>query len=490
MSSLRCRSYRPLLSAYLDGDLSDEERQRLLAHLAICEDCRARLHEYQQLREQLRRLPPSPAPPRDLQREVWQRLEEAERKRPPAARARFALATTALGLVVLLIALVTAGLGLQRSQPPRVVASSPAASFDQRWPIYQPVEIVFSKPMNEETVSANLRISPPGERDRLPLSWRGTTLVIGADEQRRVALLPDTVYQIAVLPDAQDRWGNPLGSTFVLTFRTSSAIVHAQETPVATPPPPVAPTPTPAAPEPAVVVTPAPVATATPSIPIPSVPRATGDEPTVRPSAPGPSAPAVPPPTPTPPPTPVATPTPVPPAPSPEPTVSPSPTPGASPTPATPEPIPVTGAFARIYWADQALQQRLGQPLTPAFVVNAAELAFQRGIMLERFDTLQIYVLDASGRWTSVPEPAPADPPLDFRPVEADLWLPGGAFGQVWEELSLAASLGYATESDVHVMPSGARVQRFENGTLISSDRGFVYALFADGTWQQFPVNE
>jgi hypothetical protein len=56
--------------------------------------------------------------------------------------------------------------------------------------------------------------------------------------------------------------------------------------------------------------------------------------------------------------------------------------------------------------------------------------------------------------------------------------------------MALAESLGYATEGDVHVMSTGARIQQFEHGTLILSDRGFVYALFDDGTWQQFPVNE
>ena len=110
--------------------------------------------------------------------------------------------------------------------------------------------------------------------------------------------------------------------------------------------------------------------------------------------------------------------------------------------------------------------------------------------MLERFDTLEIYILDAAGSWTRIPEPQPVDPPLEFRSVEPNLWAPGGAFGQVWEEKALAESLGYATEGNVHVMSTGARIQQFEHGTLILSDRGFVYALFDDGTWQQFPVNE
>lgn len=487
MSSLRCRSYRPLLSAYLDGDLSDEERQRLLAHLAVCEDCRARLHQYQRLREQLRRLPPSPPPPRSLQRDVWKRLVE-ERKSTPRTRTRLALATSALGMIVLLIALVTASIGFQRTQPPRVVASNPATSSTQRWPIYQPVEITFSKPMNEESVLNNLRISPPGERQRLPISWNGTTLIIGADAERRVLLLPDTVYRIAILPDAQDRWGHPLGTPFVLTFQTTSAVAHVQETPTPAPTPSPKPMATPRenVAEPASSPTAIPAGAPAQAVPTvaPIVPEPSQNRSSDQPQIPAPP----PPPTPSPTPIPVPTPTPLPSSTAPE--ATPSPTVVPSPTPGTPEPIPVTGAFARVYWADEAIQKRLGQPVSPAFTVNAAELAFQRGMMLERFDTLHIYILDATGTWSSVPEPQPVDPPLEFRSVEPNLWAPGGAFGQVWEEKALAPSLGYATEGDVHVMSTGARIQEFEHGTLILSDRGFVYALFADGTWQQFPVNQ
>ncbi len=483
MSSLRCRRYRPLLSAYLDGDLADEERQRLLAHLATCEDCRQRLQEYQVFRERLRSLPPLPAPPQHLRQRVWQEIAEQDRRTPASRRARLALATTTLSVLLLLLALVSAGIGLHRSQPPRILASSPAAGSEQRWPIYQPVEIVFSKPMNEASVLANLRISPPGERERLPMSWSGTKLIIGADDERRVSLLPDTVYQIAILPEAQDRWGQPLGTTFLLTFRTTSAFAHTQETPAPTPQaaltPPTSPTPEVETPLPP----PTPAAVAPPDRP--SVPVTPAPEQQPHPVLPPPAVPE-----PTPPPAPTPTPTPQPPTPTPVPEPTPSPTPTAPPTPATPEPIPVTGAFARVYWANPAIQQRLGQPVSPAFVVNAVELAFQRGIMLQRFDTLRIYILEAGGQWASVPEPAPSDPPLEFRSVEANLWLPGGAFGQVWEERALASTLGYAIESDVHVMSAGARVQEFEHGTLILSDRGFVYVLFTDGSWLQVPASE
>ncbi len=482
MGSRSCRSYRPLLSAYLDGELSDEERRRLFAHLAICADCQRRLQEYQSLRERLRRLPPTPPPPQQLQRELWQRLAESEREKRHSHRFRIAFTATALSVAIILALVLSASIGLQRAQPPRIVASRPAAGATQLWPIYQPIEIVFSKPMNEESVIRNLRISPPGERERLPLSWEGTKLIIGADRERRVALLPDTVYQIAILPEAEDRWGHRLGLTYTVTFRTSSAIVHMTETPI---PHPVTPEPQPS---PTSVAQPSPtpsplnnsVPSQSPPIPAPSSnsSQSAGSPP---PTSQPPQTPV---PVTSPTPTPLPTPTPPPPTPTPQPT----PTPAPSPTPATPEPIPVTGAFGRIYWADEAVRQKLETPVSPAFVVNAAELAFQRGLMVERFDTLTVYVLEATGTWKSVPEPAPVEPPLEFHLVEPNLWLPGGTFGQVWEALSLADSLGYATESEIHVMATGARIQNFKRGTMILSDRGFVYILFDDGTWSQFPV--
>ncbi|MDW7981931.1 MAG: zf-HC2 domain-containing protein [Thermomicrobium sp.] len=483
MAPRGCRSFRPLLSAYLDGELSDEERQRLLTHLARCADCHRRLREYEELRERLRRLPAIPPPPRHLQREIWERLTDVEASQRRHHRLRATFLATALSVTLLLATLLSVTVGLQRSQPPRIVASSPAAGTTQLWPIYQPIEIVFSKPMNEQSVLMNLRISPPGERERLPISWSGTTLIIGADSERRVALLPDTVYQVAVLSTAEDRWGRPLGTTYAVTFRTTSAIIHAGETPVPTP---SQPQPRPPAeseearPAPAPHTTPTPIEQpASPTPPARSTPVHT-------PAAP--AAPNGPAPLPQPSPTVTVSPTPQP-TPLPTPTPTPVPEPTSTPEPvATPEPIPVTGAFGRVYWSDQTIQQRLGNPTTPAFVVNAAELVFQRGVMIERFDTLTVYVLEASGTWRSVPEPAPIDPPLEFRSIEPNLWLPGGTFGQVWEALALAEPLGYATEASIHMMTAGARVQNFERGTLMLSDRGFVYALFDDGTWKQFPV--
>lgn len=45
-----CEEFAPLLSAYFDGELTEEECAQVRAHLEECEDCRVRLSEYAALR--------------------------------------------------------------------------------------------------------------------------------------------------------------------------------------------------------------------------------------------------------------------------------------------------------------------------------------------------------------------------------------------------------------------------------------------------------
>ena len=48
-----CEAYRDRISAYLDGELTGEERRELLAHLEICGDCRMYLDSELAIREAL-----------------------------------------------------------------------------------------------------------------------------------------------------------------------------------------------------------------------------------------------------------------------------------------------------------------------------------------------------------------------------------------------------------------------------------------------------
>ena len=56
-----CEAYRDRISAYLDGELTGEERRELLAHLEICGDCRMYLDSELAIREALAGLE-TPAP--------------------------------------------------------------------------------------------------------------------------------------------------------------------------------------------------------------------------------------------------------------------------------------------------------------------------------------------------------------------------------------------------------------------------------------------
>lgn len=504
MKSRECESMRPLISAYMDGELTPTEEAQLQQHLAQCSHCRNLLEEYRQLRDGLRYLPPAEPPPQ-LRQQIWHETIERPRTeagRRPAwiRRPRLSFSTAALSVAVLAILALLLSLGYQRALPPAVAGSSPRDG--QLWPIYQPIEITFNKPMDHRSVIENLRIAPAAERDRLPISWRGTTLIIGADETQQVSLLPDTVYTVAILASAQDQWGHPLGQDWVLRFHTTSVIAgHNTPTPAPAPtetPAPPSPTPSPAQAQ--VEPTPPPAPTATPA---PSTPPQSR-QPTQQPVAPTATA-TTPPPPPAPSPTPAATPTPEPtstpeptPAPQPTPTPQATPVPEATPTPeltatpvpVTPEPIPVTGAFGQVYWGNEPVQQKLGQPLGHAYTVSATEMDFQRGLMIERFDTGTIYVLVADGTWFPVPDTWTPDTWPTAQQVEPNLWSPGGYFGAAWRDQALQQTLGYAIEPEAHLMAEGARIQEFEHGILLLSDRGFVYMLLESGTWEQFPATE
>jgi len=538
MTSRACKSIRPLLSAYMDGELSPDDAARLQAHLAACADCRALLASYERMREQLHQLPTTPVPP-TLHHEIRAAIER-EQRRPRWLR--LSVSPVAFAFALGLMLMLAGTLLYAQALPPSIVSSEPAANTT--WPFYRPVTITFTKPMDEASVASHLRISPAGERERLPISWRGTTLVIGASSDQQASLLPDTIYTIAILHGARDRWGHELQQDWTLTFRTTSAIASAPtatntpaltETPAATMPQPsatadatatpppaastvtaVPPTAVAAAPSPAPATpTPAPqqghgqgtrtVATSPGTTAQPprsssaggtgtagnSVPASTAGSGTTAPSPATATPPASP--TPTPLSQPTATPTVVPsptakaattPTTTATPAVTPPPT--VSPTP-TPQLTPVTGAFAQVYWGNQQVQELLGAPTGQAYSVAASELAFQRGVMLERIDTNTFYILKDDGSWVSLPAPTElGDPASQAQP---NLWIPGGKYGLVWKQQQLLDSIGYATEAAPHVMAQGARVQPFEHGILILSDRGFVYMLLESGSWAQFPVS-
>ena len=57
-----CDAIREQLSAYLDGELTQQQRQRIAVHLEDCADCRRIYEDFRTLRQQVRELDwPQPA---------------------------------------------------------------------------------------------------------------------------------------------------------------------------------------------------------------------------------------------------------------------------------------------------------------------------------------------------------------------------------------------------------------------------------------------
>ncbi|MGA7671789.1 MAG: zf-HC2 domain-containing protein [Nitrolancea sp.] len=522
-----CESIRPLISAFFDGDLSPSESSILHQHLAECSECRAIVDEYQRIRSGLRDLPQA-VPPDNLANTVWS--ETIERPRPTGIHRFFGAATAKVGLstvaALAILAVISAFLvvrGYNQGLTPSVAGSE--ATSSQNWPVYQPVKIVFSKPMDHQSVEENLQIWPPGERNRIPTSWAGNTLILGSSTSQNTLFLPDTTYQVMVLGTAQDAYGHQLGTTWSISFTTSTVTNTAQE---------MTPTPTSAATtQPTDQPTQAPViAAVTPS---PTTPSNSGGQSTATSGGSGtgegsggqptPTSPATTPtsnqgsgpsPTPTatpektatatatstatkqptatvtpPPATPTAasTPTESPATPDATPQTTPTETQVASSGSPTADVTPVTGAFGSVYWANQDVQDKLGAPTDVEAAMNASELGFQHGTMYERYDTGQIYVFFANQQWHKVNDNwTPADGNGGGAGPDAGLWIPKDAFWLVWSgDTGLSESIGYAVEQDAHRMDQGGSVQTFDHGIMLYSDQGFVYVVYDDATWALYP---
>lgn len=89
--------FGPMISAYMDGELTAEERVELLAHVRECDECAALLAEYQRLRVDLRDLP-RPAPPPTLTDTIRRRASSS------AAASRLSWGGLACSLTGLLMA--------------------------------------------------------------------------------------------------------------------------------------------------------------------------------------------------------------------------------------------------------------------------------------------------------------------------------------------------------------------------------------------------
>lgn len=174
MTTLDCESAGRLLSLYLDGELSAEQRGDVEAHLARCESCRSALDAWSRIglasMDLLRQAIPSS--PVKLAEESPAR--KAPLRRPRASRAisdnrRMGPALLAAGALValsLLVAYALLGSGSETSSPDRRVARPPKIepAVDPQPPVAEPLPapVPPSRPLPApEVVSPAAPPQPP-----------------------------------------------------------------------------------------------------------------------------------------------------------------------------------------------------------------------------------------------------------------------------------------------------------------------------------------
>jgi len=211
---VNCERIRPLLSAYLDGELEPEEHARVDIHLAGCQACANILKEWGALGREIRALPDLPLP-----EGTRARLETRRRRRafPALAMSRLASGLLSLAFVIALVALA---LGTSRAiqrmkalgQTAEVVATYPRDGATGVPPEAN-LTLTFARPMDRASVEAALQITPAMQ---LALAWQEKTLTIVPFSDWQ----PATAYTLALATTAREVEGGLLAGPFVLHFET------------------------------------------------------------------------------------------------------------------------------------------------------------------------------------------------------------------------------------------------------------------------------
>jgi hypothetical protein len=147
--------------------------------------------------------------------------------------------------------------------------------------------------------------------------------------------------------------------------------------------------------------------------------------------------------------------------------------------------IGVTGALGSVYWANDSVRERLGDPLDVATSSTNQILGFTHGNMYLRGDTNDIYVMVVGGGWDRFTNTATTDPPFTAAP-DPTFWIPGGVFGVLWSsEPSVQESLGYALSSSATTFTGD--FQPFTGGVMLSTPTD-VLIFYSDGSWDFLPI--
>ena len=152
--------------------------------------------------------------------------------------------------------------------------------------------------------------------------------------------------------------------------------------------------------------------------------------------------------------------------------------------------VHVGACFAARWTGEKSLRTALGCPAEEMHSSWMAEEPFERGYMLWREYDHTVFVFFNSGTWRSFADQwQEGMPEYDCAaPAPAGLLQPKRGFGLVWcREQGVSPGLGWAMREEQGYTNEW---QLFERGQMIASGgRGTIYALFADGTFLEYPAH-
>jgi len=198
---LEHRFAQPNLSAYLDGELSDDQRKRLERHLAACPACKAELASLRHTVALLRRTPVRPIP-RSFTLPMTAQAEQARTRRWNLAYSYLRAATVAATFLLVILISGDALIGLGAIPIPDRAAPQVREVAVEAMPQAGAVEAVVEREAAEDTVEREVLASPPAAESSAP-----STEALKAAEPKRALQAPTEpkrVLEAAAEPEAEE----------------------------------------------------------------------------------------------------------------------------------------------------------------------------------------------------------------------------------------------------------------------------------------------
>lgn len=137
---MNCSDLVETVSAYLDGEATEEERVGVERHLTACAECAKRLESFRALKHAVARLEGRAAPPEGVQARV-----EALRFRPASLRERVGLSGAVAALAAAALAAFVVS-GWRQSGVERPLSEELIADHRRSAPDVMPAEVVSADP--------------------------------------------------------------------------------------------------------------------------------------------------------------------------------------------------------------------------------------------------------------------------------------------------------------------------------------------------------